>query len=164
MILNGSSCIPAILFNCCVSDVADRERTNTAAAEIVHIHLQFFYNLIVWTWSSPRFHGPAAFVTSSWHLIRATQPRTIKSCNVTHSGLQAGLQLGRVLGLILPEWLGTWTGQAQPAEARLGLRYHFTTNSSWFKLVQLCSGNVGAALQWLCSGICTVALPEHTSW
>ena len=75
----------------CVSNVALRGRANTAAAVILHFQIQFFLNLIFWTWSSPWFQDISDFKLaigqshSDWQL--QTWNAELKSCNVTHSGL-----------------------------------------------------------------------------
>ena len=169
MMLNGSNCFPAILLRVCCSSVALREKTNKTAAEIVHIQFDpntIFFNLMIWTWSSPLSYCISDFNNlklafdqshSAWQLL--TLNSKLNSCNVTHSGVKVGLQLGRILGLMLPDWIRTWTGQVQPPEARLRLQCHFASEIQVCAALQWqrwCSSAVD--LQWYNAGIGTVAL------
>ena len=135
---------------CCVSVVAvwhfEKRQTKPPLRLYTSnlIQIQFFFNLMIWTWSSPLSYCISDFNNlklafdqshSAWQLL--TLNSKLNSCNVTHSGVKVGLQLGRILGLMLPDWIRTWTGQAQPPEARLRLQCHFASE------IQVC-----AALQW----------------
>ena len=63
---------------CCVSNVAQSGRASTAAAVIVHFQIQFFFNLIFWTWSCPWFQDISDFNMaigqshSDWHWSHVT--------------------------------------------------------------------------------------------
>ena len=80
-----------------VSNVILDGRANTAATLIVHTQTQFFYILLIWTWSISLFQGISDFMlaidhshsaaVSAWQLLALTLNAALKSCNVTHLGL-----------------------------------------------------------------------------
>ena len=117
MILKGSSCIPAI--SLCIQ-LALHGRAKTVAAVIVHTQIQFFKSSIL---NLKVVSGFRALVTSSWHLVRVTQPDNywlgmLNWSHVTWLTLLrtiGRLQLRRVPELKLLDW--TWTGQELPADS-----------------------------------------------